>query len=211
MSISLVLLTLRKLRPTSKYVIWPRVDQKTCLKAIITAGICYNVGDERVGFQPLVVENKQEGDELVTDTEVCGEGSCPHQSRRLTSSWVSIRLRRSLASSERNLCLPPRILITSNTWVRKERRWISPWLSTMLMDFNPLWFVSESTRYRAEASFEGSSAWRSTELMPSFPLRTRIFLSLWVEPSSMETTVRWSMPFRLTIQVLHEVWLGMIE
>lgn len=86
MSISLVLLTLRKLRPTSKYVIWPRVDQKTCLKAIITAGICYNVGDERVGFQPLVVENKQEGDELVTDTEVCGEGSCPHQSRRLTSS-----------------------------------------------------------------------------------------------------------------------------
>ena len=39
MSISLCLQTLRASRPASaKYVLWPRVDQKTCLKAILTAG-----------------------------------------------------------------------------------------------------------------------------------------------------------------------------
>ncbi|KAK8813173.1 hypothetical protein WA158_002765 [Blastocystis sp. Blastoise] len=58
MSITLVLLTLKKCRPQAKYVIWPRVDQKTCLKAIITAG-----------FIPIVVENILVGDELQTDTE----------------------------------------------------------------------------------------------------------------------------------------------
>eukprot|EP01083_Nonionella_stella_P090584 253053_1 len=39
-----------------KYVIWPRMDQKTCLKAIFTAG-----------FEPIVIEPVLVGDELVTD------------------------------------------------------------------------------------------------------------------------------------------------
>jgi len=43
--------------PSSRrFVIWPRIDQKTCLKAITTAG-----------FEPIVIENVLEGDELRTD------------------------------------------------------------------------------------------------------------------------------------------------
>lgn len=38
MSITLTLLTLKKRNPKAKYVLWPRIDQKTCLKAIYTAG-----------------------------------------------------------------------------------------------------------------------------------------------------------------------------
>lgn len=39
MTMSLVLLTLQRLKPTAKYVLWPRIDQKTCLKCIITANL----------------------------------------------------------------------------------------------------------------------------------------------------------------------------
>lgn len=56
MSMVLCLLTLRQQRPKSKYVIWPRIDQKSCFKSIITAG-----------FEPIIVENILEGDELRTD------------------------------------------------------------------------------------------------------------------------------------------------
>jgi O-phospho-L-seryl-tRNASec:L-selenocysteinyl-tRNA synthase len=78
LSITLVLLTLmqehRKLhrnrdnnRPL--YVIWPRIDQKTCLKCILTAGAT-----------PFIVENIVEGDSIRTDVaqfnenmiETCG-------------------------------------------------------------------------------------------------------------------------------------------
>lgn len=46
MTMTLVLLALRAKRPeTARYVIWPRIDQKSCLKAITTAG-----------FVPVVVE-----------------------------------------------------------------------------------------------------------------------------------------------------------
>ena len=59
MTLVLTLLTLRTMRPaTAKYVIWPRVDQKSCFKAISTAG-----------FIPLVVPNKLVGDEVVTDVD----------------------------------------------------------------------------------------------------------------------------------------------
>ncbi|DAZ95164.1 TPA: hypothetical protein N0F65_012418 [Lagenidium giganteum] len=59
MSLTLVLLSLREQRPHAKYVIWPRIDQKSCFKSIVTAG-----------FTPLVLPNAiQEGtDELQTDT-----------------------------------------------------------------------------------------------------------------------------------------------
>ncbi|PNJ46023.1 SEPSECS isoform 5, partial [Pongo abelii] len=39
-----------------KYIIWPRIDQKSCFKSMITAG-----------FEPVVIENVLEGDELRTD------------------------------------------------------------------------------------------------------------------------------------------------
>lgn len=38
MSVSLVLLALRQQRPTARYVVWPRLDQKSCFKAICTCG-----------------------------------------------------------------------------------------------------------------------------------------------------------------------------
>lgn len=38
MSMVMTLLTLKQQRPCAKYVIWPRIDQKSCFKSIITAG-----------------------------------------------------------------------------------------------------------------------------------------------------------------------------
>eukprot|EP00999_Lentomonas_sp_LEN2_P001312 NODE_233_length_1837_cov_101.212281_g208_i0.p1 GENE.NODE_233_length_1837_cov_101.212281_g208_i0~~NODE_233_length_1837_cov_101.212281_g208_i0.p1 ORF type:complete len:344 (+),score=5.61 NODE_233_length_1837_cov_101.212281_g208_i0:736-1767(+) len=58
MSITLVLLALRHQRPAAKYVLWPRIDQKSCFKAILTAG-----------FTPVVVPNNLEGDELRTNLQ----------------------------------------------------------------------------------------------------------------------------------------------
>ena len=47
MSLTLCLLTLHKLKPAAKYVIWPRIDQKSCFKCMLTAGLI-----------PLIIENK---------------------------------------------------------------------------------------------------------------------------------------------------------
>ncbi|XP_047460686.1 O-phosphoseryl-tRNA(Sec) selenium transferase isoform X2 [Mugil cephalus] len=58
MSLTLCFLTLRHRRPRARYIIWPRIDQKSCFKSMITAG-----------FEPVVVENVIEGDELRTDLE----------------------------------------------------------------------------------------------------------------------------------------------
>lgn len=58
MTVTLTLLALRRMRPQAKYVVWPRIDQKSCLKAVSAAGCT-----------PLVVENVFEGDELRTDVE----------------------------------------------------------------------------------------------------------------------------------------------
>jgi O-phospho-L-seryl-tRNASec:L-selenocysteinyl-tRNA synthase len=55
----LVLLTLRPRRPpTARYVVWTRIDQKTCFKAIRSAGL-----------EPVVVENQLVGDCVCTDLE----------------------------------------------------------------------------------------------------------------------------------------------
>jgi len=56
MSLSLCLLTLKKANPAAKYVIWSRIDQKSCLKSISTAGLI-----------PLVAEGLIEGDSIVTN------------------------------------------------------------------------------------------------------------------------------------------------
>ncbi|CAM9264137.1 unnamed protein product, partial [Choristocarpus tenellus] len=59
MSLSLTLSALRSRRPAgARSVVWPRMDQKSCLKAIVAAG-----------FDPVVVENIVEGDAVVTDVE----------------------------------------------------------------------------------------------------------------------------------------------
>ena len=40
MAMMLVLLTLKQLRPKAKYVLWPRIDQKSCFKCMVSAGTC---------------------------------------------------------------------------------------------------------------------------------------------------------------------------
>lgn len=35
----MVLLALRPMRPGARFVVWSRIDQKTCLKAILSAGL----------------------------------------------------------------------------------------------------------------------------------------------------------------------------
>jgi len=56
MAMLLCILHLKGKRPQSRIVIWPRIDQKTCIKAPQTAGC-----------QLIVVEPLYEGDSLVTD------------------------------------------------------------------------------------------------------------------------------------------------
>ncbi|RXG59733.1 O-phosphoseryl-tRNA(Sec) selenium transferase [Armadillidium vulgare] len=58
MSLVLCLMTIRKERPNAKYVLWPRIDQKSCFKCIITSG-----------YQPIIIENVLQEDELRTDTD----------------------------------------------------------------------------------------------------------------------------------------------
>ncbi|RHY85649.1 hypothetical protein DYB26_001325, partial [Aphanomyces astaci] len=57
-----------------RYVLWPRIDQKSCFKAMVTAGRRRNVSllqpdHSNVGLEPVVVENVLVGDELRTDLE----------------------------------------------------------------------------------------------------------------------------------------------
>jgi len=56
MSLTMCMLTMKKNKPLAKYVIWSRIDQKSCFKSIFTAGLT-----------PLVVENTLIDGELQTD------------------------------------------------------------------------------------------------------------------------------------------------
>lgn len=58
MSLTLCFLTLRHRRPEARYILWPRIDQKSCFKSMVTAG-----------FEPVVIENILEGDELRTNLQ----------------------------------------------------------------------------------------------------------------------------------------------
>ena len=58
MSLSCVFSFLRSKRPNAKYVIWPRIDQKSSFKAIYFSGLI-----------PIVIENKLCGDVVCTDME----------------------------------------------------------------------------------------------------------------------------------------------
>ena len=61
MALTLTYLTLRLEKPKAKYIIWSRIDQKTCLKCIITSG-----------FEPIIINpinNKLNDYEIETDIE----------------------------------------------------------------------------------------------------------------------------------------------
>lgn len=78
MCMTLTLLSLLSAKPGARYVIWPRIDQKSCLKAVLTAGLT-----------PVVVPMRRAGDELVTDVEVRGGGR--REGLGACCGWVSER------------------------------------------------------------------------------------------------------------------------
>ena len=52
MALVLCMLPVRLQRPAARYVIWPRIDQKSCFKSIITAGTSQQV--HRLGTKHVV-------------------------------------------------------------------------------------------------------------------------------------------------------------
>uniref|UniRef100_A0A7I4YU70 O-phosphoseryl-tRNA(Sec) selenium transferase n=1 Tax=Haemonchus contortus TaxID=6289 RepID=A0A7I4YU70_HAECO len=58
MALSLCMGSWRRLRPEAKYVLWLRVDQKSCFKSIYHAG-----------FEPIILDPIRDGDALVTDVD----------------------------------------------------------------------------------------------------------------------------------------------
>ena len=59
MAITLTLLAMKAARPkAARYVLWPRIDQKTCLKAVVSAGL-----------ELVVIQNVLRGDQLSTDMD----------------------------------------------------------------------------------------------------------------------------------------------
>ncbi|KAI9209895.1 soluble liver antigen/liver pancreas antigen [Polychytrium aggregatum] len=58
MTLALVLRTVANSRPGAKYVLWPRIDQRSCLKSIVTAGLI-----------PIVIENILDNDQVTTDLD----------------------------------------------------------------------------------------------------------------------------------------------
>jgi O-phospho-L-seryl-tRNASec:L-selenocysteinyl-tRNA synthase len=58
MSITLSLLTLKNEKPNAKYVIWPRIDQKTCFKSMLTANLI-----------PIIIEPILNKDDLATNLD----------------------------------------------------------------------------------------------------------------------------------------------
>ena len=61
MALTISFLTLRLLKPKAKYIIWSRIDQKTCLKCIITSG-----------YEPIIINpipNPKNDYELETDIQ----------------------------------------------------------------------------------------------------------------------------------------------
>uniref|UniRef100_H2YIK2 O-phosphoseryl-tRNA(Sec) selenium transferase n=1 Tax=Ciona savignyi TaxID=51511 RepID=H2YIK2_CIOSA len=60
MTLLLCFLALRKRRRGAKFIIWPRIDQKSCFKSMMSSG-----------FEPIIIENQSDGDELRTNvTEI---------------------------------------------------------------------------------------------------------------------------------------------
>ena len=53
---TLCLLTLKKQRPQSRYVLWSRIDQKSCFKSILTANL-----------EPIIIEQIEDNHYLQTN------------------------------------------------------------------------------------------------------------------------------------------------
>ncbi|XP_064484110.1 O-phosphoseryl-tRNA(Sec) selenium transferase-like [Ornithodoros turicata] len=62
MSLVLCMLSFRQRRPEAKYVVWSRIDQKSCLKSMLTAG-----------YKPIIIECVLRGDQLQTDVGMMGK------------------------------------------------------------------------------------------------------------------------------------------
>ena len=58
MSLALAFSALRASKPGARFIVWPRMDQKSCLKAMVTAG-----------FTPIVVDNVLEVSQVLGDGE----------------------------------------------------------------------------------------------------------------------------------------------
>jgi O-phospho-L-seryl-tRNASec:L-selenocysteinyl-tRNA synthase len=58
MALLMTFLALKETKPAASFVIWTRIDQKTCLKSILSAGLT-----------PLIVENQLEGDQVRTNVQ----------------------------------------------------------------------------------------------------------------------------------------------
>ncbi len=56
MTMTLCLLTLKKQRPDSRYVLWSRIDQKSCFKSILTANL-----------EPIIIEQVENNNYLQTN------------------------------------------------------------------------------------------------------------------------------------------------
>jgi len=67
MALFFALRTLREYRKKATKVIWPRIDQKTCLKSQIT-----------LGLETIIIENTLEGDECRTDLNAIQEAIETH-------------------------------------------------------------------------------------------------------------------------------------
>jgi len=72
MSMSMVLSSLRDQNPGKTVVLWSRIDQKSCFKAIQSAGL-----------QCVVVPTTQEGDEVVTDLDAMQSTLQEHEGKVL--------------------------------------------------------------------------------------------------------------------------------
>lgn len=62
MTLSFCMLSIRSTKPDAKYVLMPRIDQKSCIKSIQTAG-----------FTPILIENILHGEELRTNVAAIRE------------------------------------------------------------------------------------------------------------------------------------------
>lgn len=58
MTLVLTFLSIRRVRPEAEIILWSRIDQKSCFKAICTSG-----------YTPIIIDTIQVGDELQTDIE----------------------------------------------------------------------------------------------------------------------------------------------
>jgi O-phospho-L-seryl-tRNASec:L-selenocysteinyl-tRNA synthase len=67
MSLCLSMQALKARRPRAKFVIWSRVDQKSCFKSVLTAGL-----------EPIIIHGKVVGDEICTDLNAMQEAVEQH-------------------------------------------------------------------------------------------------------------------------------------